>query len=75
MNPWILLAVLVLIALAAPRYGVDSRWPPPGEMRPPRRGPTPRSDLAALARSVRRRFGRSATPTPSTPLRETGAVG
>jgi hypothetical protein len=50
----ILLAVLVLIALAAPRYGVDSRLPPPGEPIPPlRRPPTPVRDLAAFARRVR----------------------
>lgn len=59
MNPWILLAVLVLIALAAPRYGVDSRWLPPGEMPPPRRGPTPRSDVVDLARWVRARIART----------------
>jgi hypothetical protein len=53
MNPWILLAVLLLIALAAPRYGVDSRGMRPGAA-PPRRGPTPRGDLAALARRIRR---------------------
>ncbi|WP_214403499.1 hypothetical protein [Pseudonocardia lacus] len=53
MNPWILLTVLVLIALAAPRYGVDSRWLPPGELPRPRHGPTPLGDLAALARWIR----------------------
>lgn len=47
-----LLIVLVLIALAAPRYGVDSRWLPPGELPPPRRRPTPRGDLVRLARGV-----------------------
>ncbi|HEY0813821.1 MAG TPA: hypothetical protein VGE11_11140 [Pseudonocardia sp.] len=49
MSPWLLLAVLALIALAAPRYGVDSRLPSPGEdPPPPRRGPTPWGDLRAL---------------------------
>jgi len=57
MNPLILLAVLALIALAAPRYGADSRWLPAGELRPPRRGPTPLGDLAAFARSLRRLAG------------------
>jgi len=60
MNPLILLAVLVLIALAAPRYGVDSRWAPPGEPTPPRRGPTPLGDLAVLVRALRHR------PAPGT---------
>ena len=41
MSPWILLAVLVLIALAAPRYGVDSRLAPPGEDRHRPAGPHP----------------------------------
>ncbi|MFD1528879.1 hypothetical protein [Pseudonocardia aurantiaca] len=54
---WTLLAVLVAIAIAAPRYGVDSRWMPPGQApAPPRRGPTVRGDLAALARRARRTF-------------------
>jgi hypothetical protein len=54
---WFLLAVLVAIALAAPRYGVDSRWvgrpgePPP----PPRPQPTPFGDLATLWRYLSRR--------------------
>ncbi len=56
MSPWVLLAVLVLIALAAPRYGVDSRWPPkPGEDPPPPRPvPTPWGDARALVRGVAR---------------------
>lgn len=50
---WVLLIVLVAIALAAPRYGVDSRWPGPGEPPRPLRPPaTVRGDLAALARRV-----------------------
>ena len=50
----ILPAVLVLIALAAPRYGVDSRLPGPGEPpRPPRRPPTITHDLVVLARGLR----------------------
>jgi hypothetical protein len=52
MTPWILLTVLVLIALAAPRYGVDSRGLRPGQARPDR-GPTPWGDLAALVRRLR----------------------
>ena len=56
MNPWILLAVLVAIALAAPRYGVDSRWLPPGEEPRPPGGPTPRDDLVAAARWIRGRI-------------------
>lgn len=60
MSPWILLAVLVLIALAAPRYGVDSRLAPPGEDPPPPRPvPTPWGDLRALARRIHS-FGRPA---------------
>jgi hypothetical protein len=55
MTPWILLTVLVLIALAAPRYGVDSRLTPPGEEPPPPRPvPTPWGDAMALARTVAR---------------------
>ena len=54
MSPWLLLAVLVLIALAAPRYGVDSRLPRPGEEPPPPRPvPTPLGDLRNLVRVVR----------------------
>ncbi|SHL02457.1 hypothetical protein SAMN05443637_116108 [Pseudonocardia thermophila] len=51
--PLVLLAVLVLIAIAAPRYGVDSRWSRPGEA-PAQRGPTLRGDLTRLAAAVRR---------------------
>jgi len=55
MSPWILLTVLVLIALAAPRYGVDSRLAPPGEDPPPPRPvPTPWGDLLALVAHLRR---------------------
>ena len=55
MTPWILLTVLVLIAVAAPRYGVDSRPAPPGEDPPPPRPvPTPWGDLVALLRLARR---------------------
>jgi len=61
---WLLPALLLLIALAAPRYGVDSRdgqdWhrrPGPPDPPPPmasRRRSTPAADLAALVRFVRR---------------------
>ena len=56
MEMWFVLAVVVLIALAAPRYGADSRWPPPGEEDPPppRPGPTPWGDARALARRLLR---------------------
>jgi hypothetical protein len=51
----LVLAFLVVIAVAAPRYGVDSREPPPGELpRPHKGGPTVRGDLAALGRAVHR---------------------
>ncbi len=54
MTPWILLTVLVLIAIAAPRYGVDSRLTPPGEEPPPPRPvPTPWGDVLALVRRAR----------------------
>jgi hypothetical protein len=42
--------VLVLIALTAPRYGSDSRWPASGEPPTPRRRSTLRADAAALVR-------------------------
>jgi hypothetical protein len=61
---WLLPALLIAIALAAPRYGVDSRdrfdWTRrfgPPEPLPPmasRRRSTPAADLAALARFARR---------------------
>lgn len=49
---WWLLGVLVMIAVAAPRYGVDSRWPGPGEPPRPPSGPTLRGDLAWLLRQM-----------------------
>jgi hypothetical protein len=73
MNPWLLLTVLTLIALAAPRYGVDSRWPPPGEPPRPPSGPTPRGDLAAagawLLRLARRAREWAVHPVASRPAR------
>lgn len=51
-TPWILLTVLVLIALAAPRYGVDSRWPGPGEPPPPRPSSRVRADLRRVRQAV-----------------------
>ncbi len=58
-----LLAVLVLIALAAPRYGADSRHRPvAGEPPVPRYRTTPWHDMAVLSRAVtrpvRRQLGR-----------------
>ena len=61
---WLLPALLIAIALAAPRYGVDSRdrfdwnrrFGPPDPLPPmaSRRRSTPAADLAALARFARR---------------------
>ena len=69
---WLLPAVLLLIALAAPRYGVDSRdgsyWnrrfgpPDPPPRMASRRRSTPAADLAALARFVRRALHRRSAP-------------
>jgi hypothetical protein len=53
MPVWLLLVVLVAIAAAAPRYGADSRLPPPGELPAPRRRPTVRGDAVAVLRAVR----------------------
>jgi len=70
---WLLPALLLLIALAAPRYGVDSRdghdWNPRfGPPDPPlpmasRRRSTPAADLAALARLARQATRRTAART------------
>lgn len=50
----ILPTVLVAIALAAPRYGADSRLPTSGERQPPpRRPPTVARDLVVLTRRMR----------------------
>jgi hypothetical protein len=61
---WLLPALLIAIALAAPRYGVDSRdgydWnrrfgpPDPPPPMASRRRSTPAADLAALVRLIRR---------------------
>ena len=74
---WLLPAVLVLIALAAPRYGVDSRdgsfWNPRfGPPDPPlpmasRRRSTPAADLAALVRLFRRATGGGITAPAAEP--------
>ncbi len=61
MEMWLLLGVLVLIAVTAPRYGVDSRWLPPGELPPPRRRPTPRGDLTAFVQAARSHVPRAKT--------------
>ena len=68
---WLLPTLLLLIALAAPRYGVDSRdahdWRPrfgPPDPPPPlasRRRSTPAADLAALVRLLRRHVLRRST--------------
>jgi hypothetical protein len=68
---WLLPALLLLIAVAAPRYGVDSRdgydWnrrfgpPDPPPPMASRRRSTPRADLAALVRFVRRSVARRRT--------------
>ena len=70
---WLLPALLLLIALAAPRYGVDSRdgydWnrrfgpPDPPPPMASRRRSTPAADLKRVLRLVRRtlRHGRPVT--------------
>lgn len=58
---WVLLAVLVVIALAAPRYGVDSRLSAPGEPAPPRRGPTVRGDLRRARQVLQSQVPRAKT--------------
>ena len=72
---WLLPALLLLIAFAAPRYGVDSRdgydWnrrfgpPDPPPPMASRRRSTPAADLAALARFVRRSVRRSSALAPA----------
>ena len=85
MSLWLLPALLVAIALAAPRYGVDSRdgfdWNRrlgPPEPPPPmasRRRSTPAADLAALARIVRRALPRRTTAFATRREREPAARG
>lgn len=53
MPVWILPVVLLAIAVAAPRYGVDSRLPAPGELAAPRSHHRVRDDVAALFRVAR----------------------
>jgi hypothetical protein len=65
---WLLPALLIALAFAAPRYGVDSRdgydWnrrsgpPDPPLPMASRRRSTPAADLAALARLIRRTAAR-----------------
>ena len=72
---WLLPVLLVAIAVAAPRYGVDSRdsydWNRrfgPPEPPPPmasRRRSTPAADLAALARLIHRATSRGAVSAPA----------
>ena len=74
---WLLPALLIAIALAAPRYGVDSRdgsfWNPRfGPPDPPlpmasRRRSTPAADLAALVRLIRRATGGGITAPAAVP--------
>jgi hypothetical protein len=54
MPVWILLVILVAIAVAAPRYGVDSRLPGPGELAAPRPRHRVRDDVVTLFRAARR---------------------
>ncbi|WP_346282707.1 hypothetical protein, partial [Pseudonocardia sp.] len=56
MPAWLLLTFLVVLAIASPRYGVDSRLPPAGEPAAPRHRATVRGDVAALVRAVRQGF-------------------
>lgn len=68
---WLLPTLLLLIAVAAPRYGVDSRdgslWnrrfgpPDPPPPMASRRRSTPAADLAALARFARKASSRRTT--------------
>ena len=68
-------ALLLLIALAAPRYGADSRagslWtthPGPPDPPPARRRSTPAADLRALARLARRTLDGRRTPDRPRPV-------
>jgi hypothetical protein len=58
MTGLIILTVLVVLAIAAPRYGVDTRtsdsWNVGGAQVQPRRAHSVRSDLAALGRVLSR---------------------
>ena len=76
---WLLPALLLLIALAAPRYGAGSRagslWtthPGPPDPPPVRRRSTPAADLRALARLARRALARR-RPVPVTGERSAAA--
>jgi hypothetical protein len=53
MPVWLLLTFLVVLAVASPRYGVDSRLPPAGERPAPRHRATVRGDVTALIRAAR----------------------
>lgn len=63
MTGWIILTVLVVLAVAAPRYGVDTRtgdsWNTGGLQVPPRRAHSIRADVAALAHAVSRLANRT----------------
>jgi hypothetical protein len=72
---WLLPILLIVIAIAAPRYGVDSRdgydWnrrfgpPDPPPPMASRRRSTPAADLAALGRLIRRAGSRGADSAPA----------
>lgn len=74
MSPWFLLAVLVVIAVAAPRYGVDSRWPGPGEPPPPRPRVRVRDDIGRLVQAVQSHTPRAKTSTARPPSSRRSAV-
>lgn len=64
MTVWVILVLLVVVAVAAPRYGADTRtgdsWTAGGGDRPgPRHRHTVRGDLAAM-RGALSRFTRAA---------------
>jgi len=73
MEIWVYV-VLVLIAVAAPRYGADSRRLRPGEAPPPRRGPTLRGDLARLGQVFQSQVPRAKTASVCPPSSRCSAL-
>ncbi|GAA2550104.1 hypothetical protein GCM10010210_23010 [Pseudonocardia hydrocarbonoxydans] len=71
MEIWVY-AVLVLIALAAPRYGADSRWSRPGEA--PRRRATVRGDLTRLRHVLQSQVPRAKTASVCPPSSRCSAL-